>query len=72
MASERMIAAKIALQKKSSIVRWLDSASVSSSSRALTMIKKRPNVKRVRGNVRMRRIVPMNTLTIPNSAETQM
>ena len=67
-----MIAAPSAVQKNSSIVRWLVSASVISSRRALTRIENSPSVKSVSGSVRMRRTVPMITLTIPKSAETQM
>ena len=47
------------------------SPSVIWSRSALTRIENSPSVRSISGSVRMRRIVPMITLTIPKSAETQ-
>ena len=68
---ERMIAAQIAVHQNSSIVKWSEIPSVICSKSALTKIENSPRVKSISGSVRMRRTVPMSTLTIPNSAETQ-
>ena len=69
--TEMMIAAQIAVQKNSSMVRLSVSASVISRRAALTINAKSPSVITVNGNVTMRKIVPISALTIPKSAETQ-
>src|SRR5512132_1217918 len=66
-----MIAAQIAVQKKSSIVRWLEIASMSSSMAALMMIENSPSVTIISGSVSNRSSVPRTALTIPNSAAIQ-
>src|SRR6266508_493591 len=68
----RMIAAQIAVHQNSSMVSPLERLSVMLSRTALTTTEKRPRVSSVRGNVRMRRIVPRTALTIPKRADTQM
>ena len=71
MTNERMIAAQMAVQKNSSMVRLSVSASVMLSRIAVMIRENSPRMRSVKGRVRRRRIVPTTALTSPNSAETQ-